>query len=305
MSKGTRVARPCANGRDAAAGELAASADLQMRKLPCRTVVAQRPRLTSPVVVSQLKGLGTETWVLSAWEVRMNVRSGRRHQRFLVFVGLGLLACLAAPQIASADSLDDITGTVGDAVNQTTDTTNEVVNQTTDTTNEVVNQTTETTNEVENEVAGTVDESGPLNIATDGGMGSTSGSSLDPSPNDETGAAPRHGGSAIPQSEPARWWTVRGFTEPAVAAGYEVGSGSEEELESQTDPCEVDQRLVCLGILYGLGDFGDVGAEVLGILVRTGTGAIGLMVLVVALAVGGSAALAASSRERGLATRPN
>jgi ElaB/YqjD/DUF883 family membrane-anchored ribosome-binding protein len=268
----------------------------------------------------------------------MNVRSGRRHQRFLVFVGLGLLACLAAPQIASADSLDDITGTVGDAVNQTTDTTNEVVNQTadttnevvnqttdttnevvnqttdttnevvnqtTETTNEVVNQTTETTNEVENEVAGTVDESGPLNIATDGGMGSTSGSSLDPSPNDETGAAPRHGGSAIPQSEPARWWTVRGFTEPAVAAGYEVGSGSEEELESQTDPCEVDQRLVCLGILYGLGDFGDVGAEVLGILVRTGTGAIGLMLLVVALAVGGSAALAASSRERGLATRPN
>jgi hypothetical protein len=93
--------------------------------------------------------------------------------------------------------------------------------------------------------------------------------------------------------------------EPAVAAGYEVGSGSEEELESQTDPCEVDQRLVCLGILYGLGDFGDVGAEVLGILVRTGTGAIGLMVLVVALAVGGSAALAASSREWGLATRAN
>ena len=234
----------------------------------------------------------------------MNVRSGRR-QRFLVIVGLGLLACLAAPQVASADPLDDITGTVGDAVNQTTETTNEVVNQTTETTNEVVNQTTETTNEVVNEVAGTIDGSGPLNTASDGGMGSTSGSSLDPSPNDGTGAAPRHGGSAISRSEPARWWTVRGFTEPAVAAGYEVWSGSEEGLESQTDPCEVDQRLVCLGILYGLGDFGDVGAEVLGVLVRTGAGAIGLMILVVALAMGGSAALAASSREWGFATRAN
>jgi hypothetical protein len=231
----------------------------------------------------------------------------------LVIVGLGLLASLAAPQIASADSLDDITGTVGDTVNQTTETTddvvnqitettNDVVNQITETTNDVVNQTTETTNDVVNEVAGTVDGNGPLNTASDGGLGSTSDSSLDPSPNDGTGAAPRHGDSTIPKSEPARWWAVRGFMAPAVATGYEVGSGSEEELESQRDPCEVDQRLVCLGILYGLGDFGDVGAEVLGVLVRTGAGAIGLMVLAVALAIGGYAALAASSREWGLAT---
>jgi hypothetical protein len=63
--------------------------------------------------------------------------------------------------------------------------------------------------------------------------------------------------------------------------------------------------LVCLGILYGLGDFGDAGAEVLGVLVRTGTGTIGLMVLVAALAIGGSAALAASSRESSFATRAN
>jgi hypothetical protein len=264
----------------------------------------------------------------------------------LVIVGLGLLAYLAAPQFASADPLDDITGTVGDTVNQTTETTsevvdqttettnevvnqatettnevvdqttettnevvnqttettNEVVNQTTETTNEVVNQTTETTNEVVNQVAGTVDGSGSLNTASGGGMGSTSGSSVEPSPNDGAGAAPRHRGSAIPRSEPARWWTVRGFMQPAVAAGYEVRSRSEE---SQTDPCEVDQRLVCLGILYGLGDFADVGAEVLGVLVRTGVGAIGLMVLVVAFAIGGSAALAASSREWGFATRAN
>ena len=253
----------------------------------------------------------------------MNVRSGRRHLRLSVIAGVGLLACLAAPQIASAGSLDDITGTVGDAVNQTTDTTNEVVNQTTNTTNEVVNQTTNTSNEVvnqttnttnevvnqttntSNEVAGTVDGSGPLNTASDGGMGSTSRSSLSPSPNDGTGATPRHGGSTIPRSQPARWWTVRGSTEPAVVAGYVLGPGSEEELESETDPCEVDQRLVCLGILYGLGDFGDAGAEVLGVLVRTGTGAIGLMVLVAALAIGGSAALAASSRESSFATRIN
>jgi hypothetical protein len=275
----------------------------------------------------------------------MNVRSGRRHLRLSVIAGVGLLACLAAPQIASADSLDDITGTVGDAVNQTTDTTNEVVTQTTNTTNEVVNQTTNTTNEVvnqttnttnevvnqttnttnevvnqttnttnevvnqttntTNEVAGTVDGSGALTTASDGGIGSTSRSSLNPSPNDGTDATPRRGGSTIPRSQPARWWTVRGSTEPALVAGYVLGPGSEEELESETDPCEVDQRLVCLGILYGLGDFGDAGAEVLGVLVRTGTGTIGLMVLVAALAIGGSAALAASSRESSFATRAN
>ena len=220
----------------------------------------------------------------------MNVRSGRRRLRLSVIAGVGLLACLAAPQIASADSLDDITGTVGDAVNQTTDTTNEVVNQTTNTTNEV---------------AGTVDGSGALTTASDGGIGSTSRSSLNPSPNDGTDATPRRGGSTTPRSQPARWWTVRGSTEPALVAGYVLGPGSEEELESETDPCEVDQRLVCLGILYGLGDFGDAGAEVLGVLVRTGTGTIGLMVLVAALAIGGSAALAASSRESSFATRAN
>ena len=58
MSKGTS-ARLCArtDGMRQLA-TLAASADLQMRKLPCRTVAAQRPRFISSVVCPS-----SEDWV--------------------------------------------------------------------------------------------------------------------------------------------------------------------------------------------------------------------------------------------------
>ena len=83
--------------------------------------------------------------------------------------------------------------------------------------------------------------------------------------------------------------------------GYQGGSGGQEPT---TDPCTLDQRLVCLGLLFGLGEFADTGAEVLGdVLANTGVGVIGLTVLTAMLLIAGSAALAASSRRLRVVTR--
>ena len=62
------------------------------------------------------------------------------------------------------------------------------------------------------------------------------------------------------------------------------------------DPCESDQRLVCLGVLHGLGDFADVGAKVIASLGQSGIAVLGLAALTLLLAIAGSSALAASSR---------
>jgi 4-alpha-glucanotransferase len=54
--------------------------------------------------------------------------------------------------------------------------------------------------------------------------------------------------------------------------------------------------MVCLGVLYGLGEFGEVGAKVIANLAQTGVAALGLAALALLLAIAGSSALAASSR---------
>ena len=65
---------------------------------------------------------------------------------------------------------------------------------------------------------------------------------------------------------------------------------------TQGDPCESDESLVCLGLLYGLGDLADVGAKVITSLAQTGVGVLGLAALALLLAIAGSSAIAASSR---------
>ena len=113
-----------------------------------------------------------------------------------------------------------------------------------------------------------------------------------------------HPTSAASGSHPR--WLVRRDTyerEHLSVLGYqgETGSGGQEPT---TDPCELDQRLVCLGLLFGLGEFADTGARVLGdVLASTGVGVIGLMALTAMLLIAGSAALAASSRRMRVVTR--
>jgi hypothetical protein len=66
----------------------------------------------------------------------------------------------------------------------------------------------------------------------------------------------------------------------------------------EADPCATNPQLVCLGLLFGLGDFADTATQVLGALVRTGFSVIGLLVIAVALGGIGIAAFAASSDRR-------
>jgi len=77
--------------------------------------------------------------------------------------------------------------------------------------------------------------------------------------------------------------------------GGGLDTRSDDEV-TQGDPCDSDQSLVCLGLLYGLGDFADVGAKVIANLAQTGVGVIGLAALALLLAIAGSSAVAASSR---------
>ncbi len=51
---------------------------------------------------------------------------------------------------------------------------------------------------------------------------------------------------------------------------------------------------MCLGLLYGLGDFADTPAQVLGFLATTGVGVVALMLLTAGLGVAGSMALVGS-----------
>jgi hypothetical protein len=242
----------------------------------------------------------------------MNSRTGTQRLHRFGSVAVVAIAVLLAPQIAFA--IDDPTGTISDPVNAVTDTTNDVTGQVTDTTNDVTGQVTDTTNDVTGQVTGTATD------ATDqvtGTVGNTAGSvtgdpahlgssatttltssqeagsaSTDQTGQESVGGSISRSGSTA--SRAPRWAGLR-----TSQASYVPGGGIDIRSEDEGltgDPCESDQRLVCLGVLYGLGDFADVGAKVIASLVQTGFAALGLAALALLLAIAGSSALAASSR---------
>ena len=207
--------------------------------------------------------------------------------------------------------------TTGNVVNTAADTTGNVVNTAADTTGNVVNTAADTTGNVVNTAA---DTTGNAASTVGDTVGAGSGSVNGGTPGDHSNGAPRsgpsttahnrssdrirHHTSAASGSDP-RWQVRRDAYEQEhlSVVGYQVGTGSGGQ-EPTTDPCKLDQRLVCLGLLFGLGEFADTGAEVLGnVLANTGVGVIGLMVLTAMLLIAGSAALAASSRRMRVVTR--
>jgi len=76
---------------------------------------------------------------------------------------------------------------------------------------------------------------------------------------------------------------------------------ADHDTDTRTDPCLDDSSLVCLGLLFGLGGVADTGADVLGVLVRTGGAVVVLAAIALFLAILGAAALAASFHRFGLA----
>jgi hypothetical protein len=232
----------------------------------------------------------------------MNSRAGRQRIRLFGSVAVVAIAVLLAPQIAFA--IDDPTGTISDPVNAVTDTTNDATGQVTDTTNDATGQVTDTTNDATGQVTDAVGTTAGSVTSDAAHLGSSTTTSLTSSQEagsastDPTGQGSADGSISRTGSSPSGAPRFAGLrtSEANYVPGGGIDTHSEEEGLTPGDPCESDQRLVCLGVLYGLGEFGDVGGKVITSLVQTGFAALGLAALAFLLAITGSLALAASSR---------
>jgi hypothetical protein len=253
----------------------------------------------------------------------MNSRAGRQRLRRFGSVAVVAIAVLVTPQIASAiddptgvvsDPVNAVTGTATDATGQVTgtatDATGQVTGTATDTTGQVTGTATDTTGQVTGtatdatgQVTGTVENTAgsvtddPARLGSSATTGLTSSQEAGSASTDPTGQGSAGGSIARSGSSPTgapRWAALR-LSEASYVPGGGIDIGSEDEATSG-DPCESDQGLVCLGVLYGLGDFADVGAKVIASLGQTGIAVLGLAALTLLLAIAGSSALAASSR---------
>ena len=191
-----------------------------------------------------------------------------RGSALLVLVFLAL-----APTEAIADVPEDL-GAVGD-------TTDEVTQAVGDTTDEVTQTAGDTTDQVTQTA------------------GDTTGTSSSGAVGDTTPNGTNHESAQSDYVPPGGWRRVD--TQDQIRSGLdfpaEVLTGEvTDEVGEPTDPCEEQPQLVCLGLLYGLGEFAENGARVLGLIATTGIGVIGLIIIALGLATAGSALVAASSR---------
>jgi uncharacterized protein YjbJ (UPF0337 family) len=232
----------------------------------------------------------------------MNSRAGRQRLRRFGSVAVVAIAVLLTPQIASA--IDDPTGAVSDPVNAVTGTANDATGLVTGTANDATGQVTGTATDATGQVTGTVENTAgsvtddPTRLGSSATTSLTSSQEAGSASTDPTGQGSVGGSIARGDSSPAgapRWAALR-LSEASYVPGGGIDIRSEGEEPTPGDPCESDQRLVCLGVLYGLGDFADVGAKVIASLGQTGIAVLGLAALTLLLAIAGSSALAASSR---------
>jgi uncharacterized protein YjbJ (UPF0337 family) len=255
----------------------------------------------------------------------MNSRAGRQRFRRFGSVAFVAIAVLLAPQIASAiddpagtisDPVNAVTGTATDATGQVTGTATDATGQVTGTATDATGQVTGTATDATGQVTGTAtDATGQVTGAVENTTGSVtgnpahlgSGATTSLTSSQKAGSAstdPTEQGSAAsgsisrsdsPASGVPRWAALH-MSEAEYMPGGGIDTRSEDEGLTGSDPCEADQRLVCLGVLFGLGEFGDVGAKVIASLAQTGVATLGLAALTLLLAIAGSLVLAASSR---------
>jgi uncharacterized protein YjbJ (UPF0337 family) len=195
------------------------------------------------------------------------------------------------------DATGQVTGTANDAAGQVTGTANDAAGQVTGTANDAVGQVTGTANDAVGQVADTAQTNAAPVTSGRAGTGPSSSQGAGSVSRDPTGQG-SIGGSASRGGPSASGWLGRAAlraSESGSMPGGGLDTRSDDEVTSG-DPCDADQSLVCLGLLYGLGDFADVGAKVIASLAQTGVGVIGLAALALLLAIAGSSAVAASSR---------
>jgi hypothetical protein len=241
----------------------------------------------------------------------MSSRTERQRLHRWSSVAVIAIAVLLAPQIASAtigdtigDPVNAVTGTADDATGQVTGTADDATGLVTGAANDATGQVTGAANDATGQVTGAVQTS--AGAVTSGPAGTSSSQGAGSASTDPAGRGPL-GGSTSRGDRPAsgsRRWAAFDASETSFMPGGGLDTRSDDEL-TQGDPCEFDQRLVCLGLLYGLGDFADVGGKVIASLAQTGVGVLGLAALALLLAIAGSSAVAASSRRMASVVLPS
>ena len=200
------------------------------------------------------------------------------------------LLIVFVPAIALADGLTD----VGQSVDQATQTVQDTVDQATQTVQDTADQATQT-----------VREAGSTLGDSDGAAGSVGRQSG--TRESETGNEDVYSDSVALWHRTARDALTSRMTTLTSDSRITTSELSfvlmRDDPDPDTDPCQEDSHLVCLGLLFGLGDLADTGADVLGVLVKTGAVVVFLAWIALLMAILGAAALAASSDRFGLAPR--
>jgi hypothetical protein len=199
---------------------------------------------------------------------------------------------------------DVIPGEVGDVVDEVTETVDEIGDEVTEGVDDAVEEVTDAVDEVAG-VPGDVVGSNPSapgdEQGNDGGSDGPGPPATEPE-RDEIGSPPRVG-----EAHPVRRDVDRPVSRLVLHSALQnTWVRSVQTVEGDTDPsaadpCNDDVELVCLGLLYGLGDYVDNTTQVLGLLAMTGIGVFSLILLAVGLGMTGSMALL-GSRYRAAAT---
>jgi hypothetical protein len=233
--------------------------------------------------------IGTSVWLLGA-----------------VFVlGGGVALADVVPDITQVvDPVEEVIDAVDDPVNEVIDAVDDPMEAVIDAVDDPVDGGIETVDDTVNGVTGVVANAANEAASTAGAAPSAATAS---GGEGASGSAAFHvetGGPAARKASTANLvgrtgesaWVPYGLREPVPAvAGWGGPIAEPGQNAAQADPCEQDESLVCLGVLYGLGEFADAGTEVLGVLVTTGAAVVGLLVLAAGLAVAGVWALVAST----------
>ena len=235
---------------------------------------------------------------------------------------LGVLA-LSLPVQALADgvigdTVDEVTGSAGDVTDPITEPVDEVVEPVTETVDDAVGEVTVTVDGAVGEVTETVDGAvGEVTETVDGAADAISDGVSEGAGGSEQGIADTQGEAdgSRPSATSVGDTAEGGGAQPAFTSGSgragirfrlefsrdvlgpwvpsPEGAVDSEAGQTSEDPC-VDAQLVCLGLLYGMGEFADGQTQVLNFLATTGIGVIALMMLASGLGIAGSMALLGS-----------
>jgi gas vesicle protein len=201
------------------------------------------------------------------------------------------------------DTVEDVTEVVTEVVNEVTEAADDGTDEVTTAVDDVVNEVNDTTNTATNDLT----EVGDATNGITGTGGGSSGSDTGGNP----GAQSRGGGGTGGSERAGFLVTISRAGDPGSRRWEPVnplgvgltGTPGGVLLQStgEDDRCE-GPRSVCLDLLFGLGEFVKLGADVLGFLATTGIGVIGLTVIAFVLGISGSVAIVAA-RDRSSSAR--